>query len=39
MATYTREQLTNMTNEEFKALSAEEQAQVLKQGKAFLYSE
>ena len=37
--TYTREQLTNMTAEEFKALSPEEQAEVRKQGKAFLYSE
>lgn len=37
--TYTREQLTAMTPEEFNALSKEEQAEVRRQGKAFLIGE
>lgn len=36
---YTREELTALTPEEFNALTTEEQIEVKKQGKAFLYSE
>jgi len=32
---YTREELTALTNEQFNALSKEEQDEVLKQGRAF----
>jgi hypothetical protein len=35
MTTYTREELTNLTLEQFNALSQEEQADVRSQGKAF----
>ena len=33
--TYTREELTNLTPEQFNALSKEEQNQVIAQGRAF----
>ncbi len=36
MKTYTREELTNLTAEQFKALSKEEQDDVRRQGRAFL---
>jgi hypothetical protein len=35
MTTYTREELTNLTLEQFNALSQEEQDDVRSQGKAF----
>lgn len=37
--TYTREQLTAMTMDEFLALTPEEQLEVRKQGRAFLHSQ
>jgi len=37
--TYTREQLTAMTAEEFSALTPEEQLEVRAQGRAFLHSQ
>jgi hypothetical protein len=36
MKTYTREELTNLTAEQFNAMSAEEKANVRSQGRAFL---
>ena len=35
MKTWTRQELTDLTQEQFDALSAEEQQEVLSQGKAF----
>lgn len=32
---YTRQELTILTNEEFSALTSEEQVEVIKQGQAF----
>lgn len=37
--TYTREQLTALTIEQFNALTTEEQNEVKRQGRAFLHSE
>ncbi len=39
MKTYTREELTNLTSEQFQALSIEEQDDVRRQGKAFQAAE
>jgi len=36
MKTYTREELSNITQEQFNAMSQEEQANVRSQGRAFL---
>ena len=36
MRTWTREELTALTPEEFKALTTEEQEEVRRQGRAFL---
>lgn len=36
MKTYTREELTNLTAEQFNAMSEEEKANVRAQGRAFL---
>lgn len=36
MKTYTREELSNITAEQFAAMSQEEQANVRSQGRAFL---
>ena len=37
--TYTREQLTAITPEEFAAMTTEEQNEVKRQGRAFLHSQ
>ena len=39
MKTWTREELTALTPEQFNALSPEEQLEVKKQGKAFMYAD
>ena len=36
--TYTREELTAITKEQYAAMSTEEQIEIRKQGKAFLYA-
>jgi hypothetical protein len=39
MKTYTREELTNLTSEQFNAMSEEEKSNVRSQGKAFQAAE
>ena len=39
MKTYTREELTNITAEQFNAMSAEEKNNVRAQGKAFMLAD